>query len=100
MAPLNGVVAPDIVTRLADPADESRPYRSFGLIRRDATERQNGCDRYRDIDGSIRTSVDSWMERVSSPNRYRQLIREQGTLEIEDQSLIFGEALPKGLRIL
>jgi hypothetical protein len=57
-------------------------------------------DRYRDIDDATRKNVEAWMDRVSSPPRYRQLVREVGSLESEDQALIFGEALPKGLRIL
>jgi hypothetical protein len=97
--PLNGVVAPDIVTRWLInlmKADHTESLASFAVMQ---LARKTG-DRYRDIDETTRHSVDAWMQRVSSPKRYRQLIREEGTLETEDQALIFGEALPKGLRIL
>ncbi|MEI8378903.1 MAG: Hsp70 family protein [Planctomycetota bacterium] len=97
--PLNGVVAPDIVTRwliglMQTPTTES--LAAFAVMQ---LSRKTG-DRYRDIDGSTVHSVEAWMDKVSAPKRYRQLVREVGTLESEDQSLIFGESLPKGLRIL
>ena len=53
----------------------------------------------RDIDETTRHSVLAWMDRTQTAKRHRELVREVGTLETEDQSLLFGEALPKGLRI-
>jgi len=96
--PLNGVVAPDVVARwlirlMKVSADDG--LASFAVMQ---LARKTG-DRYRDIDDSTRNSVDAWMDRASAPKRYRQLIREVGNLESEDQVLIFGESLPKGLRI-
>jgi hypothetical protein len=57
-------------------------------------------DRYRDIDDATRERVLKWMDRVQSPKSLRRLVRDVGTLESEEQSLVFGESLPAGLRIL
>ena len=97
--PLNGVVAPDIAARWLIrlmKVDHTEALASFAVMQ---LARKTG-DRYRDIDDSTRRSVEAWMDKVSSPKRYRQLVREVGSLESEDQTLLFGESLPKGLRIL
>ena len=97
--PLNGVVPPDVATRwLIRLMKTNSPdvLASFAVMQ---LARKTG-DRYRDIDDNTRSSVEAWMDRAGSPKRYRQLVREVGSLESEDQSLIFGESLPKGLRIL
>ena len=57
-------------------------------------------DRYRDLDDETRHAVLKWMDRVQSPKSLRRLVREAGTLDSEQQSLVFGESLPTGLRIL
>lgn len=97
--PLNGVIAPDVVARWLirlTKVGTDEALASFAVMQ---LARKTG-DRYRDIDDTTCKNVEAWMDRVSSPQRYRQLIREVGSLETEDQALIFGEALPKGLRIL
>ena len=97
--PLNTVVPPDIVSRWL-----------ISLLRLDLTEhlgafaamqlsRKTG-DRYRDIDDVTRGIVLKGLERASASNHFRELIASVTNLESEDQSLIFGESLPKGLRIL
>lgn len=96
--PLNGVVSPEMVSRWLirlmriDRADALARLAVMQLARKTG-------DRYRDIDAMTRSNVEAWMDQVSAPARYRQLVREVGSLESEDQTLIFGEALPKGLRI-
>jgi hypothetical protein len=57
-------------------------------------------DRYRDLDDGARDQVLKWMDRVQSPKKLRRLVREVGTLDSEQQALIFGEALPVGLRLV
>jgi hypothetical protein len=97
--PLNGVVSPDVVARWLirlTKAGNDEALTSFAVMQ---LARKTG-DRYRDIDDATRKNVEAWMDRASAPQRYRQLVREVGSLESEDQALIFGEALPKGLRIL
>ncbi len=96
--PLNAVVSPDVGVRWLNRLmkfDNSDPLVSFAVMQ---LARKTG-DRYRDIDESTRHSVLSWMDRTQTAKRHRELVREVGTLETEDQSLLFGEALPKGLRI-
>jgi hypothetical protein len=74
----------------------SDPMESFALMQ---LARKTG-DRYRDIDDSLRGDVLKWMEQLQSPKTYRRLVREAGTLDVEDQGTVFGESLPRGLRIL
>ena len=96
--PLNAVVSPDVATRWLNRLmqfDNSDPLVAFAVMQ---LARKTG-DRYRDIDETIRHTVLTWMNRIAAPERHRELVREVGTLETEDQSLLFGEALPKGLRI-
>ena len=97
--PLNSVVAPDVVARwllrLMN-VNQSESLTSFAVMQ---LSRKTG-DRYRDIDESTRNSVEAWMDKSGSPRKYRQLVREVGSLDSDDETLIFGEALPKGLRIL
>lgn len=97
--PLNGVVSPDIATRWLISLMQKSPAESLAALTVMQLSRKTG-DRYRDLDASTVNSVEAWMDKVSAPKRYRQLVREVGTLESEDQTLIFGESLPKGLRIL
>jgi hypothetical protein len=96
--PLNAVVSPEVAARWLNRLmkfDNSDPLVSFAVMQ---LARKTG-DRYRDIDEPTRHSVLAWMDRTQTPKRHRELVREVGTLETEDQSLLFGEALPKGLRI-
>ena len=92
------MVSPDVVVRWLNRLtkfDNSEPLVSFAVMQ---LARKTG-DRYRDIDETTRHSVLTWMDRTQTAKRHRELVREIGTLETEDQSLLFGEALPKGLRI-
>ena len=41
----------------------------------------------------------AWLENQQVPH-YVTLVRDGGLLDAEEQGLVFGEALPKGLRIL
>ena len=96
--PLNAVVSPDVATRWLNRLmkfDNSEPLVAFAVMQ---LARKTG-DRYRDVDEATRHTVLTWMNRIGAPQRQRELVREVGTLEAEDQSLLFGESLPKGLRI-
>ncbi|MDZ4819704.1 MAG: molecular chaperone DnaK, partial [Planctomycetota bacterium] len=57
-------------------------------------------DRYRDITDRQRSKVLDWMGRVGAPEHFLTLIEKGGSLSVEEQARSFGEALPKGLRIL
>ncbi len=97
--PLNSVVPADLASRWL-----------MGLVKHDFTEhlvafaamqlaRKTG-DRYRDIDESTRGQVLKTMERAAVASHYRELVAQITNLETEDESLILGDSLPKGLRIL
>jgi len=56
-------------------------------------------DRYRDVPEKVRTKVVRWLASVGAPGHYRRLVEEATQLDAEEQGLVFGEALPVGLRI-
>lgn len=56
-------------------------------------------DRYRDISDKLRTKVLDWLAVQKAANHFVQLVRDGGSLDVEEQGMIFGEALPKGLRL-
>ena len=57
-------------------------------------------DRYRDVSEKLRDRVLGWLQRHDAPEHFVELVRRGGQLDSEEQGLVFGEALPKGLRIL
>jgi hypothetical protein len=97
--PLNAVVSPEIaeawINRVMS-LTGSDPMESFAAMQL----ARKTDDRYRDINEHTRGSLLKWMDRVQSPKHFRRLVRETGTLEAEEQGLVFGESLPQGLRIL
>jgi len=56
-------------------------------------------DRYRDMDEKLRERVVMWLNENNTSPHLVELVREGGTLESEEQDQVFGEALPKGLRM-
>ena len=56
-------------------------------------------DRYRDVSDKLRGKVLEWLGRRGAPEHFAQLVRDAGTLDAEEQGMVFGESLPKGLRI-
>jgi hypothetical protein len=96
--PLNMVVPAEVVEgwldQLAAVADAASVFQ-LALMQ---LARRTG-DRYRDIDVSTRATVVKAMHNQLAPAHFITLVREGGLLETEEQNLIFGEALPKGLRI-
>jgi hypothetical protein len=57
-------------------------------------------DRYRDLAESLRSKVLDWFNVRQVPPHFIQLVAEGGQLEESEQSLVFGESLPQGLRLL
>jgi hypothetical protein len=57
-------------------------------------------DRYRDVSDKVRSSVLAWFGVRTVPSHFVQLVAEGGQLEESERSLIFGESLPQGLRIV
>jgi hypothetical protein len=56
-------------------------------------------DRFRDLDEDWRRRAMEWLDQSSGSEHAKQLIREGGQLDREEQGQVFGEALPKGLRL-
>jgi hypothetical protein len=57
-------------------------------------------DRYRDIDDALRQEVVERLEELGAPASVRELVAVGGQLDQEQQQQVFGEALPRGLRIV
>lgn len=96
--PLNTVVPADTaaawVARLVEvaPGEAGEALAAMQLARRTG-------DRYRDVPEMIRQKVLDWLAGQSAREHFLQLVREGGELDSDEQGLVFGEALPKGLRI-
>jgi hypothetical protein len=56
-------------------------------------------DRYRDVSEATRAKVTEWLTTAGAPTHFVALVREGGELEAEEQRSVFGESLPRGLRI-
>lgn len=57
-------------------------------------------DRYRELPEKLRGKVLDWLRLHEAPAHFIELVGQGGQLDSEEQGLVFGEALPKGLRIL
>jgi hypothetical protein len=57
-------------------------------------------DRYRDLPEAQRERAATWLRGRDAPRHFIQLVEEGGRLDSEEQGLVFGEALPKGLRLI
>ena len=96
--PLNTVVPAEVAgewgARLMNLSQEpeTTPLALMQIARKTA-------DRYRDVSESIRSKVLVWFGLRTVPPHFVQLVAEGGQLEESEQSLIFGESLPQGLRI-
>ncbi len=56
-------------------------------------------DRYRDLPDRLREKVLTWMLRNESADHFVELVRRGGALKADEQTMVFGESLPKGLRL-
>jgi hypothetical protein len=97
--PLNTVPMPEVaeawIDTLLERASEADalPFALMQLARR--TE-----DRYRDVSENSRSRVCRWLSDSGAPAHYLALVREGGQLEAEEQGLMFGESLPRGLQLV
>ncbi len=57
-------------------------------------------DRYRNLPDESRRAAADWLEDHGAPPHYRELVQRGGTLDSEEQSRVFGESLPSGLRLV
>jgi hypothetical protein len=56
-------------------------------------------DRFRDIEEDLRQRVLEYLDRQAASEHARMLVRDGGQLDTDEQGRVFGEALPKGLRL-
>lgn len=56
-------------------------------------------DRYRDIPAAAREQIVSWMITARAPHHDVELVEIGGALDAAERDSVFGEALPKGLRL-
>lgn len=96
--PLNTVVPASEVAgwlqRLLS-AESDNSVMQFALVN---LARKTG-DRFRDIDDELRAQVLACLAKRGAGGHAQMLVREGGKLETEEQSSVFGEALPRGLRV-
>jgi hypothetical protein len=96
--PLNTIVAADVAERWLR-----------GLLALDRTEAfdklavmqlaRGTDDRRRDVSQRLREELVAWLSEHEAPVHYLELVRVGGQLDAEEQGQVFGESLPKGLRI-
>ncbi len=96
--PLNTVVPADAATAWLKRLMDMAPGTSGEQLAVMQLARRTG-DRYRDVAEKVRESVGAWLTRQGAPEHFWQLVSAGGTLDSDEQGLVFGEALPKGLRI-
>lgn len=97
--PLNAVLDRDEVERwieqvcAASEVDDAAAAFALMLL-----SRRTG-DRYRDVDDEARERTLGWMGIHATPSHWVELVARGGKLDEEEQGRLFGEALPKGLRL-
>jgi hypothetical protein len=96
--PLNTVVTPKAAQAWLDRLfqhDADEPMFTLAVMQM----ARKTDDRYRDVSEGKREEALSWLEsRCASPHLI-ELVRTGGSLDTEEQNRVFGEALPKGLRV-
>ncbi len=95
--PLNSVVPAETVSAWLDALMDWNDDPATLLAAMQMARRTD--DRYRDISDKLRRRLADWLERRAAPRHFLQLVRQGGQLDRQEQGLVFGEALPKGLRI-
>ena len=96
--PLNTVVPAETagawLKRLADSfgGDPAGPLAVMQIARK--TD-----DRYRDLSQKQRDLAAAYLAKENAPSHFIALVQSGGRLDREEQGLVFGESLPKGLRL-
>jgi len=57
-------------------------------------------DRYRELPEKLRRKVIDWLQLHDTRPHFVELVRNVGQLDRQEQGLVFGESLPKGLRVM
>jgi hypothetical protein len=97
--PLNTVVAPEVAARWLDRllagGKSADPMLQFSVVQ---LARRTG-DRYRDIDEAHRQTALDWLAGQGAVPHHMELVRDGGQLDSDEAGRVFGESLPKGLRL-
>jgi hypothetical protein len=97
--PLNTVVQPqtagDWLVRLMAGKWEAAAERQLAIMQ--LARRTE--DRYRDLPEKLRREAVDWLTLENAPTHFVELVRTGGSLDSDEQGMVFGESLPKGLRI-
>jgi molecular chaperone DnaK (HSP70) len=97
--PLNGLVPPDTAARWMTDiikiagAEKETPLSVMQIARR--TD-----DRYRDLADKAKREATDYLRDTNAPAHFLDLIHASGSLDTTEQTLVFGESLPKGLRVM
>jgi len=97
--PLNTVVASEVAGRwinafAGDPKVDD-PMLTFAVMQ---LARRTG-DRYRDVHDDVRQQALAWLTAIGAGPHNIDLVREGGRLDSDEAGRVFGESLPKGLRV-
>ncbi|MDB5333703.1 MAG: Chaperone protein DnaK [Phycisphaerales bacterium] len=96
--PLNSLVPPEAAEEWAtrmmgtDIPGDKAAFAAVQLCRKTG-------DRYRDVSEAVRDEALQFLTRRAAPEHYLELVKEGGQLATEEQKIVFGESLPRGLRI-
>jgi hypothetical protein len=96
--PLNAVAPAECVEKWLErlwSVREPGPLHALAVMQ---LARRTG-DRYRDIEEGSRREALTWLAERKAPRHFVDLVRDGGTLRREETGMVFGEALPRGLRL-
>ncbi len=96
--PLNAMIGVDVVEGWAGALMQTKDVGQGGGFSLVQMTRMTG-DRYRDVSGATREAVLQWLEKNGGNEHFAQLILKGGRLREQEQRSVFGESLPRGLRI-
>jgi hypothetical protein len=96
--PMNDLLAPELVEPWILRLMQINPREDKGAFAAVQLARRTG-DRYRDVSDSTRQAVLDWLEGRAALAHFVELVRDGGQLQTEEQRIVFGETLPRGLRI-
>ncbi|MGM0488786.1 MAG: Hsp70 family protein, partial [Planctomycetota bacterium] len=96
--PLNTVVPRDTVEQWLEVLWKHAGDESVGAIAVMQLARRTN-DRYRDVSPPCRSRALDWLDDHEAAEHLVELVREGGVLDASEQNEVFGESLPKGLRL-
>ena len=96
--PLNTVVPHDAIERWLSTLWKHPGDEASGRIAVMQLARRTD-DRYRDVSTKHRSQAIAWLEDHDAAPHLIELVRDGGQLDAEEQREVFGESLPKGLRL-